>query len=54
VGVLLEDCSEGDLDIVRALLKPSGEMKVVCKCSILENFFFCLEEEITAHGLDGF
>lgn len=38
VSILLEDCSEWDLDMVRTLLQPSGEVRVVCKCNVLENF----------------
>lgn len=40
VSILLEDSSEWDLGVVKAVLKPSGEVKVVCKCSVLENLFF--------------
>lgn len=38
VNVLLEDCLEWGSDIARALLKLSGETKVVCRCNILEKF----------------
>lgn len=49
VSILLEDPSEWDLGVVRAVLKPSGEVRVSVNAVSWRILFWSGIKEITVH-----